>query len=68
MNRYALAEGWSQFMYFTLLGVVLFAFPADVSRQPEDIDGLRFCGFIHDGADSGTGGQHSSFYSWASFS
>jgi putative ATP-binding cassette transporter len=27
MNRYAAAEGWSQFMYFILLGVVLFAFP-----------------------------------------
>lgn len=28
MNRYALAEGWSQLMYFILLGVVLFAFPS----------------------------------------
>ena len=28
MNRYAVADGWSQFMYFILLGVVLFAFPS----------------------------------------
>ena len=28
MNRYAIAEGWSQFMYFILLGAVLFAFPS----------------------------------------
>ncbi len=27
MNRYAVADGWSQSMYFMLLGVVLFAFP-----------------------------------------
>jgi len=27
LNRYALAEGWSQFMYFILLGAVLFGFP-----------------------------------------
>ncbi len=27
LNRYALADGWSQLTYFTLLGVVLFAFP-----------------------------------------
>jgi putative ATP-binding cassette transporter len=27
MNRYALADAWSQSMYFMLLGVVLFAFP-----------------------------------------
>lgn len=28
MNRYAVADGWSQSMFYTLLGVVVFAFPA----------------------------------------
>jgi putative ATP-binding cassette transporter len=28
MNRYAIADGWSQSMFYTLLGVVVFAFPA----------------------------------------
>ena len=28
MNRYAIAEGWCQSMYYILLGVVIFGFPA----------------------------------------
>jgi putative ATP-binding cassette transporter len=28
MNRYAVADGWSQSMFYALLGVVVFAFPA----------------------------------------
>jgi putative ATP-binding cassette transporter len=42
MNRYAVAEGWSQFMYFILLGVVLFAFPSLYHVSPKTLTAYVF--------------------------
>ena len=42
MNRYALADGWSQFMYFILLGVVLFAFPSMYHVSPKTLTAYVF--------------------------
>ena len=42
MNRYAVAEGWSQFMYFILLGVVLFAFPSMYHVSPKTLTAYVF--------------------------
>jgi len=42
MNRYALADGWSQFMYFILLGVVLFAFPSIYHVSPKTLTAYVF--------------------------
>jgi putative ATP-binding cassette transporter len=42
MNRYAIAEGWSQFMYFILLGVVLFAFPSMYQVSPKTLTAYVF--------------------------
>ncbi|HEX3372086.1 MAG TPA: cyclic peptide export ABC transporter, partial [Candidatus Acidoferrales bacterium] len=42
MNRYALADGWSQFMYFILLRVVLFAFPSMYHVSPKTLTAYVF--------------------------
>jgi len=42
MNRYAIADGWSQFMYFILLGIVLFAFPSMYQVSPKTLTAYIF--------------------------
>ncbi len=61
MNRYALADGWSQFMYFILLGVVLFAFPSMYHVSPKTLTAYVFIALYMMGPILGLVGSIPSF-------